>query len=179
MIDIVMQNNAIVLETKVNVLAHIGVIPGGSAAVMVKLEVAALLAAVNSNHTPDDIVKEAGNHISQMSLLMNDGLIIVKKKMASDECVKCGKCEGLTTITEMLLENNPPIHEVHDLIQKHWGDIKGDDLSTSYNPMIALIQALSGSAQAPAIDTTGSVGSNIESIMSKIFGKKPDTSKLH
>lgn len=184
MIDIVMQNNAIVLETKVNVLAHIGLIPG-STQIMTRLEVSALLAAVNSIHTPDDIMKKAGDKIIEMSLLMNDGLNLVKKKMTSDECVKCGKCEELTSITEMLLEDDPPISEVHTLIQKYWGEIKPGDISGSDNPMVALINALSGSTQGPELDTTGSMRSpsnimdGISNIIQKHFGKNSDKDTLH
>jgi hypothetical protein len=127
--DLTLQNSAIALQTKVNLLAWIGLIPGQTA-MHTKMEVDIMVDTILADGFPEDLMKTAKERVDGMNVVMDDGLKIIIAKLNSDKCIKCAedRCINLQGIVKDLLHDKP-IVDIQEKITINFGDISVKSIS--------------------------------------------------
>ncbi len=201
--------SAKVLQTKVDLLSWIGMIPDMQA-MMYQMQTRDLRQELLREDLPGDDLNRIKDTIAEGHSVMTDGLNIVLKKLTTDECVECGKCDDLKDAVVMLLDEESDIDEVNAFIKDKFGDIEHSDETglpghrrPKSNPLEAILGgrglagALTKGGLGDLLDLIGqikSAGGNVEVITHPddleageakriadnfIHSEKPDKDKLH
>jgi hypothetical protein len=198
-VNIAIQNSAIVLQTKVDILAWIGILPEPHADIS-KLESELFLTILSNEKSSETMIAFANEAVKGMGAVMDDGIGHVMETISRPECLECGKCKELNIVLQMLLDNDS-ISAIHDKINKNWGDIKNDTGTglpghrqdrpdfkvvkvgpgeSSIDDLMKILKDISQGESPEGIGVIlgGSKNPGM-SIMEKIFGPKPNKDKLH
>lgn len=174
------------LETKVNVLTWIGLIPD-MAGMMAQLEVQQMSNLILNDKVEDGDMEKAIAKVKDMNVVMNDGVGIVLKKLNTKECIECGKCDDLRVIVQDLADGEKPIDEINAVITEKYGNIAnsiGAGMPGHQRPegqrapgggigaILSLLQALGG--RRPG---RGEVTDEVEMLVKN--HRKPDKDTLH
>ena len=194
MVDNVIHDSALALQTKVDILAWIGLIPEPLSS-MTQLEVRMYRTALTDPEANDDLKKKTVYLINGLHKSMNEGVNVIMKKLNTDTCVECGKCDNLKEVLQSLLDGDD-IHGIIHKIQSQFGDIEGPSINRmpgepERNP---IEEILSGRVENPGAEmlnllkmiasedplTIKMKGDVIpKNLLDAIFGETPDKDKLH
>lgn len=169
-------DNILRLATKTNLLAWIGILPPMEMTMM-KMQLSGIQKVVNDDTILGDLKSQALDQLMKLNLTMNDGIMIILKKLDSDGCVKCGKCDQLHEILHMVIDD-VDIHTIIPKIEKHYGDVSKvygrgmpGEPGEGTPIIVQMLQMMMGSQDPePVVDLTGSMSS---------IGQLIDKSKLH
>ena len=189
-IEQTVHNAALVLQTKVDLLAWIGIMPEPYATFH-GLEVREMRKALVDEATPPDILDLITKEIPKMDATMDEGLYLIMKKLKTDDCIECAKCDDLRDVIQMFMTKEP-IDQIRKKIEKHYGDITDHPGSgmPGHQPnmsvravtggrIIDLIKSLMGSdSEAIGFKTVADQNGMIKNFIG-LDDEPPDKDKLH
>ena len=109
------------VKIKVDLLSWIGILPEPHSTLH-GLEIRAMQKVLVEEDHPEELQKEAERAIPQMNFTMNEGIEIITRKLETQECIECGKCDDLKDVLQMLLDEKPN-DQIKIKIKEYFGDI--------------------------------------------------------
>ena len=173
MIDNVIQDSALALQTKVDILAWIGLIPE-PLSFMTQLEVRMYRSSLTDPAASEKLQDQAISQITKLHTQMDEGLGIIMHKLNSNDCTEWGKCDNLKEILQRLLSDD----DIHGILHKVTSDF--GDISRSHG------NGMPGESSRPPIGVLQVGGSNpgaeMLQLLKMIAGLReahPDKDKMH
>ena len=194
MIDNVIQDSALALQTKVDILAWIGLMPE-PLSFMTQLEVRLYRTSLTDPTASEELKGQAIDQITKLHTQMDEGLGIIMHKLNSDDCTECGKCDNLKEVLQGLLDGDD-IHGITHKVTSDFGDISkshGNGMpGESTRPPIGVLQVGGSNPGAEMLkllkmiagDDISAIGtiegdSIPKNLFDSIFGAHPDKDKMH
>lgn len=140
MVNEELQKQVIALKTKVDILSWIGILPEPYG-ITSKLQIQMFIDCFTKSDVPDDIMQFITSALKSMTRNMNEGIHHVISFIDTsdrDNCGECNKCDDLSDILHMLLDNNKPIEEIQKTIQETLGSINDEDAPDYKNSPLEL-----------------------------------------
>jgi len=119
--EMTIHESAEAVEIKIQVLAWIGIMPEPYST-MHALEIKIMRHGLADENCPEKERKMIEEAIPHLNKTMNDGINIVMRKLNTDDCIECGKCNNLSETLQMLLDEKPN-DVINSKIKEHFGDI--------------------------------------------------------
>ena len=121
MTDVNIHNSTLALQTKVDMLAWIGILPE-QYAIEFGIQARTYRKILEMKDTPESMRFDTRKSIFNLRSTLNEGISIILEKLNGSECIECGKCDDLRGIMQDLLDDKD-IHTIAAKIKDHYGDV--------------------------------------------------------
>jgi len=117
-------NSALAAQTKIDLMAWIGILPEPHATLH-QLEIRSYRTALVDENVEAEHLQIIEEKIPMVHNLMDDGLGILMKKLETQDCIDCGKCDDLKNIIIQLMDfHNNDVDAIIAEIEEKFGDIE-------------------------------------------------------
>ncbi|MHA1168648.1 MAG: hypothetical protein ACTSRU_12550 [Candidatus Hodarchaeales archaeon] len=192
-------NSALAAQTKIDLMAWIGILPEPHATLH-QLEIRSYRTALVDENVEAEHLQIIEEKIPMVHNLMDDGLGILMKKLETQDCIDCGKCDDLKNIIIQLMDfHNNDVDAIIAEIEEKFGDIEASkgggmpghrtdgngpgirvvELGRGEGNMMDLLKMINDHPDADGMIVHQREGEDpITDILTKIFGPD-DKDKLH